>query len=105
MPRIKQVSLQKGKAASKGKRLTPDVRRAQILDAAARLVVVQGYLPLPVEQLARTAGTSKALIYTYFPTQYLLFNALLERETQSLALAGFETASQVEDLDQAAILC
>jgi AcrR family transcriptional regulator len=104
MPRIKQANLQKGEA-TKGKRLSPQVRRAQILDAAARLVVEQGYLPLPVEQLARAAGASKALIYTYFPTQYVLFNALLERETQSLALAGFETASRVEDLDQAASLC
>ena len=92
-------------ATPKGKRLPPELRRAQILEAAARLVVEQGYLPLPVEQLARAAGASKPLIYAYFPTQYALFNALLEREVSSLALAGFDTASRVEDLDQAAVLC
>ena len=87
------------------KRLSPQLRRTQILDAAAQLILEQGYLPLPIERLARTAGSSKALIYTYFPTQYQLFNALLERELGSLSTAGLITASQVGDLDQAAVLC
>lgn len=75
------------------------------MDAAARLVVEQGFLPLPIERLAREAGTSKALIYTYFPTQYDLFNALMEREWHSLTTAGIVTASEVKDLQQAATLC
>jgi AcrR family transcriptional regulator len=105
MPRPKTVSSPKSEPNPKGKRLTPELRRSQILEAAARLVVELGYLPVPVEQLARAAGSSKALIYAYFPTQYALFNALLEREMQSLSLAGFDMASRVEDLDQAAVLC
>jgi AcrR family transcriptional regulator len=105
MPRTTKVSSPKSGQNPKGKRLTPELRRSQILEAAARLVVELGYLPVPVEQLARAAGSSKALIYAYFPTQYALFNALLEREMQSLSLAGFDTASRVEDLDQAAVLC
>lgn len=104
MPRAKKVKPSDG-SPSKGKRLSPELRRSQILEAAARMVVEQGYLPLPVEQLARAAGASKALIYTYFPTQYTLFNALLDREVQSLVLGGFDTASQVEDLEHAAVLC
>jgi AcrR family transcriptional regulator len=98
-------STRPGDSSAKPKRLPPEVRRAQILDAAAKMVVEQGYLPLPLEQLARQAGTSKALIYTYFPTQYALFNALLEREIHSLALGGLDTASRVDDLEQAAVLC
>jgi AcrR family transcriptional regulator len=105
MPTTKNASSAPKQRNSKGKRLSPELRRSQILEAAARLVVEQGYLPLPVEQLARAAGASKPLIYTYFPTQYALFNALLDREIQSLALAGFATASRVEDLGQAAVLC
>lgn len=105
MPRAKTTTSASDDAGTKGKRLSPELRRAQILEAAARLVVEQGYLPLPVEQLARAAGASKALIYAYFPTQYALFNALLDREIRGLALAGFDTASRVEDLDQAAVLC
>lgn len=87
------------------KRLSPELRRAQILDAAATLVLEQGYLPLPIEGLARAAGSSKALIYAYFPTQYDLFNALIERELNELTTAGLMTASRVNDLEQAAVLC
>ena len=87
------------------KRLSPAERRTQILDAAAPLIVEQGYLPLAIERLARAAGSSKALIYTYFPTQYDLFNALIKREIGGLATAGIDAASQVRDLDQAALLC
>lgn len=106
------VSRKKSKQAArtrarqgKSRRLPPNVRKAQILDSAARLVVEQGYLPLSMEQLARAAGTSKALIYAYFPTQYALLNALLDRELRSLAVAGLDTASRVDDLEQAAVLC
>lgn len=69
------------------------------------MIVEQGYLPLPLEELARQAGMSKALIYVYFPTQHALLNALLEREIDSLLLGGLDTASQVQDLEQAAVLC
>src|SRR5688572_993397 len=105
MPGPKKKVARPTAARQQRKRLSPQLRRTQILDAAARLVLEQGYLPLPIERLARTAGSSKALIYTYFPTQYELFNALLERELASLATAGVNTASQVEDLEQAAVLC
>src|SRR5687768_14140403 len=103
-PRTKH-SAGTGAPATKSKRLPPEVRKAQILDSAARLVVEQGYLPLPIEQLARAAGASKALIYAYYPTQYALFNALLGRELRSLEVAGLDTASRVDDLEQAAVLC
>jgi len=105
MPRTATQKTSKSPTPSKGRRLAPELRRAQILDAAARMVVEQGYLPLPIEQLGRLAGASKALVYAYFPTQYALFNALLDREFQSLTLAGFDTASRIGDLDQAAQLC
>lgn len=86
-------------------RLRPEVRREQLIDSAARLVVEQGFLPLPAERLAKAAGVSKALIYAYFPTQYDLFNSLLDRELTALVTGGLDTASQVKDLDQAAVLC
>lgn len=105
MPGQKKRGTHAAPAARQRKRLSPQLRRTQILDAAAQLILEQGYLPLPTERLARTAGSSKALIYTYFPTQYELFNALLERELASLATAGLTTASQVGDLEQAAVLC
>jgi AcrR family transcriptional regulator len=87
------------------RRLSPELRRAQIMDAASDLIVRQGFLPLPIETLAQAAGASKALVYAYFPTQHKMFNALLEREIRSLSLGGFETAARVNDLDQSILLC
>jgi len=75
------------------------------MNAAAKLIVKQGYLPLSIEALAQAASASKALIYTYFATQYELFNRLLEREIAGLAGAGVETAARLSDLEPAAILC
>src|SRR3974377_1585752 len=87
------------------RRLSPEVRRAHLMDAASYLVVKQGFLPVPIEALAQAADASKALVYAYFPTQYELFNALLEREMRALALGGLETAARVNDLDQSILLC
>jgi AcrR family transcriptional regulator len=101
----KQPATVSSDVGAKRKRLTPAVRRTHILDAAALLIVEQGFLPLPIERLARAAGTSKALIYTYFPTQYDIFNGLLHRELTALTIAGLDTASSVKDLDQAVLLC
>jgi len=87
------------------RRLSPELRRSQIMDAASRLIVSQGFLPVPIETLATDAQASKALVYAYFPTQYELFNALLQREMRALALGGLETAARVNDLDQSILLC
>jgi AcrR family transcriptional regulator len=91
--------------ANQRRRLSPQVRREQIMDAAVELIVRQGYLPLSIEALAQAASSSKALIYTYFATQYDLFNRLMEREIGALATSGVETAAQVRELEPAAVLC
>jgi AcrR family transcriptional regulator len=94
-----------GKPQPRRQRLSPAVRKAHIMESAAGMVVQQGYLPLPIEQLAAKSGLSKALFYTYFPDQYALFNRLLERELNDLLAGGLDLASQVKDIDQAAVLC
>jgi len=75
------------------------------MESAAGMVVQQGYLPLPIEQLAKHSGVSKALFYTYFRDQYELFNGLLERELNGLLAGGLDLASQVKEVEQAALLC
>jgi AcrR family transcriptional regulator len=102
MPREKPKKVSSLPRKHTRRRLTPALRRAQILDAAAKLIVDQGFLPLSMERLAEAAGSSKALIYTYFPTQFELFNALLERELNSLADAGLDAASKLKDFERAA---
>ncbi len=74
-----------GRKQESGRRLSGEQRREEILAAAARAVSDQGYLPLPVEQIAREAGASKALVYAYFPKQVALYNALLRRGLGALA--------------------
>lgn len=95
------------KAATKAPRtrLSPEIRRKGILDAAAVIVLDQGYLPLPLDRLAREASVSKALIYVYFPTQHDLFNALLAVEFEALFNAGLAEAVEQAPLEVAARAC
>jgi len=86
-------------------RLAPEVRRRQIMDAAAGLLTEQGHLPLPLDALAARAGVSKPLIYAYFPTQFDLLNALLRREMESLLDSGLDAASKAGSLEAAVLDC
>jgi len=94
------------KAQTTGRaRLAPEVRRAQILDAAEALLQVQGGLPLPMDELSRTAGVSKALVYAYFPDQHALANAMLARRFDALAAQGISEAAAQADVATAALAC
>jgi AcrR family transcriptional regulator len=81
--------------SSKRIRLAPEVRRAQLIEAAAALVLDLGHLPIPLDRLGEAAGASKALIYAYFPTQHDLFNAVLARGFEALSEAGLLEAIQM----------
>jgi TetR/AcrR family transcriptional regulator, fatty acid biosynthesis regulator len=63
-----------------GRRLSPEARRAHILDVAARLVVEEGVSAVSMERLGREAGISKALCYAYFENRTELLSQLLVRE-------------------------
>lgn len=65
-------------------RLSPELRASQILDAAARLILEEGFSELSMERLGREAGVSKALVYNYFENRTALLRALLEREISLL---------------------
>ena len=86
-------------------RLSPSVRRERIIDAAEALLLIHGGLPLPLADVARAAGVSKALIYAYFPTQPDLANALLVRRFMEMAAAGLEAAAARPDPLDAAQAC
>jgi AcrR family transcriptional regulator len=81
------------------------VRRRQIVEAAAGLLLTRGYLPLPMEALAAAAGVSKGLVYGYFPTQLDLFNAVLVEELEVLKAAGLDAAMAEPDLVARARAC
>ncbi len=74
-----------GKTASaerraRARRMSPDMRRTQILDAAARIVLKDGQASCSPDAVASACGISKPLIYKYFASREALLGALLERE-------------------------
>ncbi len=73
-------------------RLSPLLRKTQILDDAARLILEEGLTAVSMERLGREAGISKALVYNYFPSRDDLLAALLHREQTELRDRGMETA-------------
>ncbi|MDP3747381.1 MAG: TetR/AcrR family transcriptional regulator [Phenylobacterium sp.] len=73
-------------------RLSPEVRRARMVEAAALQALEQGSLPISPEAIARQVGVSKALVYSYFPTQHDLLNALLLYCLRDLEQDGLEAA-------------
>ncbi|WP_293906491.1 TetR/AcrR family transcriptional regulator [Phenylobacterium sp.] len=78
-------------------RLQPEARKAQIVEAAAALITQQGVLPLEIETLSQGLGISKGLVYSYFPTQYDLVNAILRHHLLGLLTGGLEAASRAVD--------
>lgn len=73
-------------------RLSPEARREQILDEAARLILEEGLYAVSMERLARDVGISKGLVYNYFPTRDALLTALLSREQAELRDRGMASA-------------
>jgi AcrR family transcriptional regulator len=65
-----------------------EARRSQILDAALRVWVREGYHRAPVEAIAREAGLGKGTIYLYFPTKEAVLQAAVERFSLLPAIEG-----------------
>lgn len=64
----------------------PQRKRRQVVEAAARLFMAQGYGATSMDAIAREAGVSKATLYAYFPGKDALFAAIVgeacERESE-----------------------
>jgi AcrR family transcriptional regulator len=57
-----------------------EVRRAEVLDAALRLIEAHGYEAVSMEAVAREADLAKPVVYNAYPGRGPLLRALLERE-------------------------
>ncbi|MCE7008122.1 TetR family transcriptional regulator C-terminal domain-containing protein [Kibdelosporangium philippinense] len=55
----------------------PDIRRAQILDATAKLIARKGFHHVRVADIAKACGTSTGTIHYHFPTKNDALNAAL----------------------------
>lgn len=60
--------------------MAPTERREQVIDAALRVIVEQGYEGVSIEAIARTAGVTRPVIYDHFRNLGQLLEALIERE-------------------------
>jgi AcrR family transcriptional regulator len=61
------------------RRLAPERRTEQLLDAALTLAAGGDLAALSVEDIAREAGVSVGLLYHYFPTKQALVTAAVRR--------------------------
>ncbi len=65
----------------------PDTRRAEILDAAERVVARTG-TPITIAEVAADAGYARTAVYAVFPDLPALIDALAERHMTSLLAAA-----------------
>jgi TetR/AcrR family transcriptional regulator, fatty acid biosynthesis regulator len=86
-------------AERRRQRLAPEARAAQILDAAAQLLLNEGFTEVSMERLGREAGVSKALVYNYFPNRNELLRALLQREMGLLRESQSRQAKAAESFE------
>jgi AcrR family transcriptional regulator len=62
-----------------GTRLTSEERREHLLHVGVELLGRHGTAEISIEEIARTAGVSKGLLYHYFPTKDDFLLAVLDR--------------------------
>ena len=65
-------------------RRTPKQERAQatvdaVIEAAARILIEDGYLPMSTNRVAERAGVSIGTLYQYFPNKDAIVEALVQR--------------------------
>jgi AcrR family transcriptional regulator len=61
-------------------RMTPEARRRQLLDAALRIIIRDGYGAVSIETIAREVDVSRPVIYSVFDGLGELLGALLDRQ-------------------------
>ncbi|MGW1073716.1 TetR/AcrR family transcriptional regulator [Streptomyces sp. NPDC002537] len=66
------------------RRLDPGERRDQLLDVGAHLFAAKPYHDVLMEDVAESAGISRALLYRYFPNKHALLAAIYRQATDRL---------------------
>lgn len=82
------------------RRLSPELRREQLLDAALQLAAGGDLTALSVQDIARHAGVSEGLLYHYFPTKDALLEAAIRRAADAMTtnLAAVITGTPADAL-------
>ena len=82
-------------------RLSPDVRKQEILEFTASVVSQEGVFAVSIERIGKALDISKSTVYSYYPSTTELLQALLKREMKSLRglqQQAMEAANTVEQL-------
>ena len=81
-------------AIPRSRRAAPEVRQADILDAAYAEFARHGFADARMEDVARGAHVSKGTVYLYYPTKQALFEALVRRDIlpRIVPITGFLSA-------------
>lgn len=66
--------------ASPRRRLTPEDRRAELLDFGTQLFGERHYDDVRMDEVAEQAGVSRALLYRYFPDKRSFYTAVMQAE-------------------------
>lgn len=78
--------------AEKRRRLRPEQRRALIVGAAAEEFGRRGHRDARMEDIARAAGITKAVLYDHFPSKGALHAEVVSRASDDLMAAVAEAA-------------
>jgi TetR/AcrR family transcriptional regulator, fatty acid biosynthesis regulator len=81
-------------------RMSPEKRRALILDHTADIVARDGVATLTIEQIGREAGISKSLVYAYFPNLTALLRELYQREMRRLRRQQSDAAGRATSFEE-----
>jgi AcrR family transcriptional regulator len=84
MTQAKKKPKEKAAVKAKRTRLTPEVRRKQILEAALAEFSAMGFAATSISKIAERVGISKANVYVHFSSKDQIFETLL----QSLSSVG-----------------
>jgi AcrR family transcriptional regulator len=80
--------------STRRKRLTGEERREAILHSALAVIAQRGYHSSSIDDIAREAGVSKALIYEHFASKQDLYAELLEMHAGKLFSALAESIAE-----------
>jgi AcrR family transcriptional regulator len=80
-------------------RLSPDERRAQLLDLGVRLLATRSLDELSIDLLAEEAGISRGLLYHYFGNKHDFHEAVVQRACDDL-IAQTAPPSEGEPLER-----
>lgn len=84
-------------------RLSPDERRAQLLDLGVRLLATRSLDELSIDLLAEEAGISRGLLYHYFGNKHAFHEAVVRRAADDLIAQTAPQADIDDPLEQLAV--